>query len=69
MNVDGSIVSLQPTPSESPALLREIHLWREAGASEDDVVDRLRTRCVPTGYTPHLWNSGKCVNIRKLIAL
>ena len=67
--MDGLIISLQPTPSVSPALLCEIHSWREAGASEDDVVDWLRTRCVPTGYTPHLWNSGKCVNTRKLIAL
>ena len=70
MNVGGSIISLRSTPSVSPALLRVIHSWREAGTSEDDV-DWLRTRCVPTGYTPHLWNSSKCVNsyTTKLIAL
>lgn len=34
----------------------------ESGASEDDVIDRLRTRCVPSGYIPHVWNSGKYQN-------
>ena len=56
--MDGSIVGLQPAPCVSTALLCEIHSWRESGASEDDVIDRLRTRCVPSGYTPHVWNSG-----------
>ena len=69
MDVDGSIVSLHPTPCMSTALLHEIHSWRANGASEDDVVGRLRMRCVPTGYTPHVWNSGKCIKTRKLIII
>lgn len=58
MNCDGSLVALQPTPCVSSSLLHEIHAWKVAGASDDDVIARLRVRCVPTGYTPHPWSSG-----------
>ena len=61
MNPDGSISSLHPTPCVSPDLLGQIHSWRKSGATKDDVLDRLRMKCVPTGYTPHPWSSGMCV--------
>ncbi len=60
---DGAVIgSLHPTPCVSPLLLCEIHSWRHCGASGDDVssgddvIDRLRVRCVSTGYTPHPWS-------------
>lgn len=34
----------------------EIFQWTEAGAAEDDVIERLRLRTVPPGFTPYLWN-------------
>ena len=53
---DGSIVATEQNPAVSAELLAEIFQWREAGATEDDVIERLRMRTVPPGYTPHLWN-------------
>lgn len=55
---DGNIVAKLPNPSVSPDLLKEIYLWKKSGASNDDVLDRLRLRCVPTGYIPKPWNPG-----------
>ena len=49
---DGSI------PCVTPSLLDEIASWKNAGASLKDVVDRLRVRCVPSGYTPMPWSQG-----------
>ena len=51
---DGSI------PCVTPSLLDEIASWKNAGASLKDVVDRLRVRCVPSGYTPMPWSQGQC---------
>jgi len=56
---DGKIVAVHSCPSVTSTLLCEIYRWRESGASEDDVIERLRTRCVPSGYTTLLWSSGK----------
>lgn len=42
----------------SSSLVREIYSWIEAGASSDDVIGRLRLRCVPPGFTPHPWIPG-----------
>ena len=45
-------------PAVSSVLLRQIHSWIEAGASSDDVICRLRLRCVPPGFTRHPWIPG-----------
>ena len=55
---DGSVVALFPTPYVSHDPLMEIHSWKKAGASKDDIIARLRLRCVPAGYTPKPWSSG-----------
>ena len=44
-------------------IVEEIHSWIEAGASSDDVLGRLRLRCVPPGFTPHPWIPGRIVII------
>ena len=44
-------------------LLQQIHGWIEAGATEDDVIDRLRLQTVPTGYTIHTWIEGLCDHV------
>ena len=43
------------------SLVHEIHSWIEAGASSDDVIGRLRLRCVPPGFTPHPWTPGMSI--------
>lgn len=39
----------------SPELLAEIHKWYSEGADQDDVVERLRLRTMPSGYKIHTW--------------
>ena len=43
-------------------LLKQIHCWTEAGAT-DDVIDRLQLQAVPTGYTIHTWTEGLCDHV------
>ena len=47
-----------PNAAVNAALLQQIHGWIEAGATEDDVIDRLRLQAVPTGYALHTWIGG-----------
>ena len=47
-----------PSPCVSLDLLKEMVSWKRDGASNVDVIDRLRLRCVPPGYTPKPWNQG-----------
>lgn len=51
-------MALLPTPFVSNDLLREIQCWKNTGATNDDILDRLRLRCVPTGYSPKPWSQG-----------
>lgn len=55
---NGSVVAAFPTPCVSQGVLEEIDSWKRAGASGNDVVDRLRLNCVPFGYTPMPWSAG-----------
>jgi len=47
-----------PNPAVDISLLREILSWTREGASCDDVIERLRVRTVPSGYTYHNWIDG-----------
>jgi hypothetical protein len=47
-----------PAVYVSQRVLEEIDSWKRAGASVDDVLDRLRLTCVPPGYTPMPWSAG-----------
>ena len=50
--------------------LIEIYGWMEHGATLSDVIDRLRPRTVPSGYTYSMWKLGKItVLLLSLIAL
>ena len=60
VDADGRIIPEVQNKAVSSSLLREIHSWTEAGASSDDVIDHLRLRCVPYGFTPHPWIPGTC---------
>ena len=56
--LDGAVHHTELNPFVSHDLLTEIHCWRTSDATMDDVVDRLRLRCVPSGYVPHPWSDG-----------
>ena len=47
---DGSLVAKHPNCAVSESLLKEIWGWRLSGASDTDVLSRLRVRTVPQGY-------------------
>lgn len=55
---DGSVVGECYNVAVTTSLLVEIHDWMCNGATMIDVIDRLRTRTVPAGYTPHSWHIG-----------
>lgn len=39
-------------------VLQEILNWRKDGISLDDIISRLRSRTVPSGYPIHTWKDG-----------
>lgn len=45
-------------PAVPTTVLQEIVLWKAMGVSMDDIVDRLRTRTVPSGYALCMWTPG-----------
>ena len=55
----GAIVAAQPTDFVNVALLKEIEAWKMEGCSDNDIVQRLRIRTVPRGYSPTSWIPGK----------
>ncbi len=60
VTLDGHIVALKENPAVSKELLAEIHGWKLEGATDNDVLCRLRQRTVPTGYSYHFWCQGIC---------
>lgn len=56
--VAGSVCAKRMNPGVSEELLRKIHSWRREGASDKDVIIRLRQRTVPDGYSYHTWIPG-----------
>lgn len=54
----GSVVAVQPTDFIKESLLKEIEAWMMEGCSDEDVIQRLRLRTVPSGYSPTSWIPG-----------
>ena len=54
----GSVTAACPNPAVSKEVLKDILTWKASGLSDEDVIDKLRTRMVPTGYTYHYWKQG-----------
>lgn len=54
----GTIVAQKHNPAVPADVLRNIYDWMEQGATFEDVIDRLRPRTVPSGYTYSNWKSG-----------
>ena len=53
---DGSITAVNPNPAVPESVLKEILEWKKSGATEDDIIGRLRIRTVPNGYPIHPWS-------------
>lgn len=56
---NGSIVAELENPAVSRELLQEILSWKIASATPADIIDRLRKRCVPAGFSPKPWIAGR----------
>ena len=59
---DGQVVAEVPNPAVPTTLLEEILNWKMQGATTKDVLERLRVRTVPMGYSPHTWTPGIILN-------
>ena len=55
---DGHIVAQKQNSAVSSELLSEIWSWKMEGATDTDIICRLRQRTVPTGYSYHHWCPG-----------
>ena len=58
VTLDGHIVAKKESPAVSMELLAEILDWKLEGATDKDVLCRLRHRTVPAGYSYHSWCTG-----------
>ena len=59
---DGNITAVLSNPAVTVGLLSEIKSWYAEVATVNDVVERLRLRTVPCGYTIHSWTEGAVVD-------
>lgn len=57
---DGVVIAEVPNPAVSADILKDVLLWKVAGATFDDIIVRLRQRTVPSGYTYHTRVQGTC---------
>ena len=57
-NADGVVTARVHNDAVHTDLLNQIHGWITAGAKQDDVIERLRLKTVPTGYNVHTWIQG-----------
>jgi len=64
---EGSISAVLYNPAISAELLDEINSWYTQGATVDDVIERLRLRTVPPGYTIHNWIEGVLIYLRECV--
>lgn len=55
---DGTIEAVIQNPAVPSEVLSEILLWRSEGATDVDVITRLRQRTVPSGFETHTWTNG-----------
>ena len=60
---DGRITAKKPNPAVPVATLKEIMEWKKSGATEDDIIGRLRIRTVPNGYPTHRWSDSPDLGI------
>ena len=60
---DGTIQAELDTGCIPQSVLQEIWLLRRQEIDFKDIVERLRPRTVPTGYTYHNWTPGMVANV------
>ena len=56
---NGSLTAQKPSDIVSMQLLKEIEYWKKEGASDEDVICRLRPKTVPPGQKYSTWIKGE----------
>lgn len=59
MTSDGKIFAELKNPVVPTSVLEDILRWKQAGATFDDVLQRLRLKCVPPNIVPKPWMPGQ----------
>lgn len=59
---DGQVQAVKNNPAVPTEVLAEIFEWKQSGVDDNDIIQRLRLKTVPTGYTPCPW-TGKCISL------
>ena len=57
-DIDSKLTAHVPNPAVHADLLGIVHGWITAGATIDDVIERLRLQTIPMGYTIHTLTEG-----------
>lgn len=57
----GELIGKIPNPAVGTELLLEISLWLSQKIEWSDIISRLRTRTVPSGYAVSKWKNGKII--------
>lgn len=57
---DGKIEAELNNPVVPTSVLEDIWRWKQAGATFEDVLRRLRLKCVPPNVVPKPWMPGEC---------
>ena len=55
---DGKCTACIPNPAVDSDLLEKVCSWIRAGATTNDIIERLRLETVPAGYKFHTWTEG-----------
>ena len=66
LGANGKLTASVPNPAVHADLFGKVHSWITAGATIDDVIERLGLQTVPTGYTIHTWTEGVYLHIKLL---
>lgn len=51
-------MAVKPTDFVKEPLLKEKESWKIEGSSDEDIIQRLRVRTVPPGYSTAPWTPG-----------
>lgn len=65
---NGDIEAVKYNEAVPDSVLSEIFLWRSEGATDMDVITRLRLRTVPSGFKPHPWSKGISLQLYKIFS-
>lgn len=52
------MIPKRKNPAVSAEILEKIFIWKQSGAEDNDILERLRLQTVPSGYSVQSWTPG-----------